>query len=108
MLRRIIESITTISGSSRLDAKFLGGRIARRCEAAYELCGDDGFLKIGALALSMRFRVEDEQNCKPSECRLILDALIKLEKDAVLLEIAHDLRNRVSELLKQSAGAAEP
>jgi hypothetical protein len=101
MFRKLTDFITTASGDPRLDAKFLGGKIAQRCGIALKISGDEGFRTFGRDALSMRSRAEDEERCTLAECRVILKALIELEKSAVLLEITHGLRNRVSDIIRQ-------
>jgi hypothetical protein len=101
MLRRLIESFTTQTGSLRGDAKLLAGVLSRRAMIALELGGDEAFSSIHNEASSMLDRVVEE-SCKQAECKLIFDSLIQLQKDAVLLETKQNLRNPVSEVMTQA------
>jgi hypothetical protein len=85
----------------RGDARLLAGVLARRATIALELGGDEAFSAIHAEACSMLDRVADE-SCRQAECKLIFDALIQLQKNAVLLEIKQNLRNTVSEVMTQA------
>lgn len=96
MFRKLIESITTLSGSARGDAKNLAGRIAKRCATAFELSGDDVFRTMGSQALAAREVVEDMQRCTDEQARVTLKALISIEKEVVQLAIARGLRGKVA------------
>lgn len=100
MLRKLIESFTTLTGSVRGDAKLLSGRIARRCAVAFELCGHERFDRMRAQALITREVVEDTGRCTDNQARVILKMLIEMEKEMAQLQQSLGIRDKIGDILE--------
>jgi hypothetical protein len=92
MLGKFLDIFRTISGSARDDAVLLAGRIARRCDDAFQRCRDEGFRELGGEVLLVRRVLEDSAACSDEQARVILKTLIELEKRELQLEVDRGLR----------------
>jgi len=93
MLKKLFESLTTLTGSKRTDARYEAGRISRRCTIAYNISRDDAFAKLVSEADHIRNLVEDPNFDQVS---IVVDKLKAMGKELQYLEAAQGLRDRIS------------
>jgi hypothetical protein len=100
MLKRLFQAFTTLSGSHRTDARYEGGRIARRCAIGFELSGDQAFRKLGRQAFLTREAVQDTKAVQDDQLPTTIEMLKAMAKELEQLESYHSLKERISEVYR--------
>lgn len=108
LLRKLFESITTLTGSKRGDAEFEARSIAHRSTIGHNLSGDESFAKLATLAIEIDELLSDHERTTDSQVSSIVDRLKPMRGQLHILEARHDLKDRISKAcLARNTGALD-
>ena len=93
MLRKLFDSITTVTGSKRTDVLMDVRAISRRATIAYNINGEEAFATIFTQADQLHKVLEDE---KFDQISTAIEKLKAMWKELKYLEAAHGLSDRIS------------
>lgn len=97
MLKRLFESITTLTGSKRSDAQFDANSIANRSIIGRNLTNDELFTSPATLAVEIYDLLKSPQHIADDQMSSIIDKLKSIRDELNILEARFGVANRVSE-----------